>query len=822
MLRPEIALELKRRRPLHRVPVGHRARPVVLAAVLRDGNDLAHAPYDCLTDRAVVLAAVGNAGGALKHALDRERYDTEIVCAAVRSCADALAAVPAVLRAERPVAEAAAAHGVLLDEFADDAAVVRAAVAACGHAILKASARLRADRDVVLAACTAREHPQPVPEAFAADREVALTAVRHRPAALAGVAPHFQRDQEFLAAATAPRAGAHDNALRRTLADALADVTDARLACRILGIVGWPAYVLLPEALRRTHVGLAAKALRATGVYALHPQLLAAHASLLRLVRVDGRVLRRAPPAYQADAAIARAAVKRHGLAFCHASEELRGDPALLKAALADARLTEDDAREVVGRATDANAASRDVWTSEAGLSRLLDVVHTDARVPQDAAVVHLAVAVALRLRRRVPADVAAHLLARFEGDAPLLECLGKLGIQGRVVVPTSNRAYRRGAVWRTRFALRHLEGAADDRELVLCAVRRDFRALELAAAALRDDRSIVEEAVANVGHALAYASAALRDEESVVLRAGPAGFRHASARLRACAPFARAVLLGRGFIPPCAVEALPAAVVGQLVGELLAQQPCLFSSFGRAVRGDPAHARPAVLQCPDLYKWVTEPASADADLAIRACEGAAGRVAYLRVPQALLDTDRAVAEAMARADWRVFRARCAAFHADRAIVLEAARAARRACAAPFLLPPDAPLAYDLEVVLAQGCTACLPEVDAEVARLLADGRPAALARAEEWAEHLASLCKVLKRRHAEVRAHAEDLVARVYAPSGPVFARDTAAFKRTWAAAFGADGAPARSDGVLGATDTGVASMDLDALLSGDRTRPR
>lgn len=56
MLRPEIALELKRRRPLHRVPVGHRARPVVLAAVLRDGNDL-RCPSMDEDDAPLVLSA---------------------------------------------------------------------------------------------------------------------------------------------------------------------------------------------------------------------------------------------------------------------------------------------------------------------------------------------------------------------------------------------------------------------------------------------------------------------------------------------------------------------------------------------------------------------------------------------------------------------------------------------------------------------------------------------------------------------------------------------------------------------------------------------
>ena len=136
-------------------------KTVVLAALQRDGRELAYASEDLKNDKEVVLCGVSDYYGArLKHVSAALRGDKEVVLAAVGHHAEGLADASEELRGDRDV--------------------VLAAVKTSGEALLHASDELRGDKGIVLAALRCF-HPgicfSYASETLRADKEVILAAI---------------------------------------------------------------------------------------------------------------------------------------------------------------------------------------------------------------------------------------------------------------------------------------------------------------------------------------------------------------------------------------------------------------------------------------------------------------------------------------------------------------------------------------------------------------------------------------------------------------------------------------------------------------------
>lgn len=118
----------------------------VLAAVQKNGLQLADAPDDLKADKAVVMLAVSKSGEALQYAAKKLTGDKDVVLAAVRQRGTALQFAAKKLRADREVVTAAVSNSSMAC-FSEEP-------------LAFASRELQRDKELVLtAACKCRATP---------------------------------------------------------------------------------------------------------------------------------------------------------------------------------------------------------------------------------------------------------------------------------------------------------------------------------------------------------------------------------------------------------------------------------------------------------------------------------------------------------------------------------------------------------------------------------------------------------------------------------------------------------------------------------------
>jgi len=180
-------------------------RELVLAAVSRDGSDLAYAAEELRGDRDVVLAAVRRDPLALQYAAATMRDHREVVLQAVGLCGLALQHASKAQQSDAEVVLVAMASSWRALEHASDVlradrSFALAAVEAHGSALLFLAPSLRSDREIVIAAVHSSGWALScASEELRRDRAVVLAAVTCNPAALEFAADILQRDPEVLA-----------------------------------------------------------------------------------------------------------------------------------------------------------------------------------------------------------------------------------------------------------------------------------------------------------------------------------------------------------------------------------------------------------------------------------------------------------------------------------------------------------------------------------------------------------------------------------------------------------------------------------------------
>ena len=824
MERAQTRQELERRSPLRDVPLGLRCKAVVLAAVRRNGDDLQHAPYDCLVDREVLLAAVEHNGLALRHALDEERGDEEIVLAAVRSHGDAIQYAPPPLAARR---------------------------------------------DVVLAAAgSPRGTYAHFPFWAGADQEVAAAFVANKaPSALEEVALEFLTDPAVLKSAFC-------NKTTLSCCDvdfpATRCLDDVELLKAMARSSRHGAMRMATEACLQANIDFAA---RAFGRYYQHsddlPTSLFLRRDFVEKIVTRNSLGLRSAPAFADDEAIARRAVRVHPSAFVDCSERLRHDSTFFQWFLEVAHMHHEKRRWATGRAVReavratprAVLLAPETWATTRAAATLLccswDMLPEE--LLQDDAFLRKALAVDMAI-----ADAVRH--SRVPAHAKLRVMMEKLGIRVRAGVICED-----GAVLRALRAGKNLLANAspalrDDEATIYLAIEHGV-GIQFASARLRDDAAVVRAAVARDWRNLEWASTRLRSDEAVVrcamaqdvraimlvadidgawargcvadalrhdgtlmaklrnlfggdparaLAAGVAGFDETSyglqedpAHLRKLLETFDATHLERSFrevfygkATLCVAQFLkallthlPVAEARPTVETLLRRFPgayYLSATAGRVkqLHRDPEFAKIALEGGGCALNWVLSHQCSRPELVLAAARHPNTRLADVRDNrEAVLELATTVqrlprgyqaARLMARKDFR----RATQYHDDRAVVLAWAAALATPCQKPFLLPASAPLANELEVVLVQGCYTCLPDVAREIARLeaLKD-----FARVEVLAGHLVKLhqmCEGTPRRK-RVAEHAKAIFDAVYAPDAPVVQDSARSLKRTYEAAF-------------------------------------